>query len=437
MIKLLKSFISDTNPLRLAYHWLRSYLEAWKAGFPARKLTVICITGTDGKTTTVSMLAHILHASGKCAGAASTAFLEIDGVRESNPTQKTSLTARSLQRFLNRLVSSGCKVAIIEVSSHGLMQSRLSGIVPQVAAITNISMEHLDYHGSMKEYIRAKSLLFCALKGQGTKVLNRDDETYEAFIDIPSKQTIEYSPQNQLINIESSPTATKADATIDGTVHRLALAIPGSFNLSNALCAISCAQAVGIDPKQSIDALATYAGAPGRMDRIDEGQTFSVFVDFTVTPVAYERTLTSLRSMLAPGKRLLVLTGSCGDRMPEKRPMVGKICSELADVVVVSNEDPYSEDPEAIIDDVLAGVQKEVTYQSENDYATAKNHPSSYCVRISDRMKAILFLLHEARDGDIVLFCGKGADITMMTAAGQVPWDERSIVRDALRARKN
>jgi len=197
----------------------------------------------------------------------------------------------------------------------------------------------------------------------------------------------------------------------------LHLSIPGVFNLENALCAIGCAMAVGVAPSVACKALKQFTGTPGRMERIDEGQPFAVFVDFTVTPAAYEKTLTALRDMLEPAKRILVLTGSCGDRMREKRPIVGKLCSELADVVVVSNEDPYTEDPQKIIDEVWAGIDQSA--------CTAR--------QIFDRKEAIRFLLQEAQPGDAVLLCAKGSDTTMWTAEGQVPWDERSITRALLK----
>ena len=166
--------------------------------------------------------------------------------------------------------------------------------------------------------------------------------------------------------------------------------------------------------------LSTFGGVGGRLEKIDEGQNFTVFVDFTVTPAAYEKTLSTVRDMLSDGKRLLVLTGSCGDRMKEKRPVVGEICSRLADVMVVSNEDPYTEDPEKIIDEVLSGANR----------SRCEVH------RIVDRLEGIKFLLNHAHAGDIVVLCAKGSDTTMMTKHGQIPWDERKITRDLLRQRK-
>ena len=153
------------------------------------------------------------------------------------------------------------------------------------------------------------------------------------------------------------------------------------------------------------------------MESIDAGQPFSVYVDFTVTPNAYRKTLTALREMIEPGRRILVLAGSCGDRMREKRPHVGRICSELADIVVIANEDPYTEDPQKIIEEVWAGV----------DQSQTEAH------RIFDRREAIAFLLKEAKPGDAILLCGKGSDTTMMTGEGQSPWDEREIVREMLK----
>ncbi|MCF7844891.1 MAG: hypothetical protein K9M03_03635, partial [Kiritimatiellales bacterium] len=193
------------------------------------------------------------------------------------------------------------------------------------------------------------------------------------------------------------------------------------FNLENALCAIGCANAVGVSLEDATKALKSFKGAPGRMELIDEGQPFSLYVDFTVTPAAYKKTLTTLRQMIDPEKRILVLTGSCGDRMKEKRPLVGKICSELADVVVVTNEDPYTEDPQKIIDEVWAGIN-----QSKCD-----------AHRIFDRKEAMEFLIKNAQSGDAVILCAKGSDTTMWTAEGQIPWNEREIARELLRKVKS
>lgn len=401
MLSLLRRLIPNRHPLRLGWHHLKALIAAVWHGFPARHLTVIGITGTDGKTTTAGMLAHILEHAEIKTGTLSTAFLKIENETQWNATQKTSPSPFMIQKFLRECVKRNCTHAILECSSHGLLQGRLNFAWPQIAAITNVTPEHLDYHGSLEQYRKDKGLLFGLLQGKGTKVLNGDDGSFEFFKTIPSQNTLMYSL--------TEPIAKKIE-----------LRIPGSFNIENALCAIRCAQALKIPAEASIEALKTFAGISGRLERIDEGQSFSVFIDFTVTPAAYEKTLHTARSLLEEGKRLLVLTGSCGDRMREKRPTIGKICAELADIVIVTNEDPYTEDPEQIINEVWQGIEKNMK-------------PSLTAKRISDRATAIAFLLGEAKPGDIVLLCGKGSDTTMWTKEGQIPWNEREIVREILK----
>ncbi|MFA7681799.1 MAG: UDP-N-acetylmuramoyl-L-alanyl-D-glutamate--2,6-diaminopimelate ligase [Candidatus Peribacteraceae bacterium] len=417
----MKKAIPQRSPVRLAWHYAKAFLAALLYRFPARSLTVIGITGTDGKTTTVSMIMHILSQEGIAAGALSTAFMQIRDDRTWNTTQKTSPSPFLIQRFLRQLVQSGCTHAVLEISSHGLVQGRLHHTSPSIAAITNTSLEHLDYHGSLEQYRSDKGILFRMLKGKGTKVLNGGDDSFPLFTCIPSQKTITYRAQGKADLWIDAPRITSEG--IGARLHHaeesreLALPIPGLFNLENALCAISCTLATGIPIATSCAALRTFQGTPGRMERIDEGQPFSVYVDFTVTPAAYRKTLQTLRAMVAPGKRILVLTGSCGDRMREKRPMVGRICSELADIVCVTNEDPYSEDPDAIITEVWGGI----------DQSQCQAH------RIPDRHTAMAFLFEQAQPGDAVILCAKGSDTTMWTAQGQVPWNEREIARDLLR----
>ena len=433
MIRRLKTLIPDQHPLRLGWHHAKAFAAALRYGFPARKLTVIGITGTDGKTTTVGMTAHILQEAGKKTGALSTAFFQIGEEIEWNATQKTSPSPFAIQAFLKRLTNEGCTHAVIEYSSHGLVQGRTDWTWPKVAAITNTTPEHLDYHGTMEEYRRAKGLLFKMLGGKGSKVLNAQDNTYALYKRIPSSRTCSYGTdgaEDDLVfkahDIDASPERTvtkllckrKGQADLETT---LTLKILGAFNVDNALCALACAMEAGCTLEQGLAALQSFPGIPGRMERIDEGQPFSVFLDFTVTPASYEHTLGTLNYMAETlGSRVLVLMGSCGDRMKEKRPLIGKIASKLADVVVVTNEDPYTEDPEKIIDEVWAGVDKHYT----------EAH------RISDRREAIAFLLSKAQPKDIVILCGKGSDTTMWVKEGQIPWNEREIVRDLLRAMK-
>lgn len=426
MLAHVKNLIGKRSVIRLTWHRAKALFAALYYGFPARRLTVIGITGTDGKTTTVGMTAHILNAADIKTGALSTAFFQIGDHIEWNATQKTSPSPFIVQKFLRDLVRARCTHVVLECSSHGLVQGRTLFTWPKVAAVTNTTLEHLDYHGTMEQYRRDKGMLFQMLRGYGTKILNRDDASFALYDAIPSSRTLTYSKEApmagsdcmNLSDVSISPEGSRSVLHTGTEKISLELSIPGSFNLENALCAIGCAGGVGVAAGKAADALRSFKGVPGRMERIDAGQPFAVFVDFTVTPVAYEKTLKALRAMIEPGKRILVLTGSCGDRMREKRPIVGKICSELADVVVVTNEDPYTEDPQKIIDEVWAGVDQSQTEAQQ----------------IFDRGEAIRFIFSKAKPGDIVILCAKGSDTTMWTAEGQVPWNEREIARKMLRS---
>ncbi|MDD4628862.1 MAG: UDP-N-acetylmuramoyl-L-alanyl-D-glutamate--2,6-diaminopimelate ligase [Candidatus Peribacteraceae bacterium] len=423
LLSTLKKAVPQRHPLRLAWHHAKTFLAALINGFPARKLTIIAVTGTDGKTTTVGMTAHILVSAGIKTGALSTAFMQIKKKTEWNATQKTSPSPFLIQKFLRKLVARGCTHAVLEASSHGLVQGRLKYTWPSVAAVTNTTPEHLDYHGSMDQYRKDKGILFSLLRDDGTKVLNRDDGSYDLYDTLPPKKTLTTSLRQDadfgIAEVVETPNGVRGMLSCRerSTLLPLQLGILGSFNLENALCAVACARAVGVSVDQAAKALQSFSGVPGRLEKIDEGQEFSVYVDFTVTPAAYEKTLTTLRATLQPSRRLLVLTGSCGDRMREKRPLVGRICSKLADVVVVTNEDPYTEDPRKIIDEVWAGI----------DQSACKAR------MIFDRREAMRFLFATAEPGDAVILCAKGSDTTMMTAEGQIPWDERAIAREVLR----
>lgn len=451
MKKLIKKIIGETSIALLFWHRFKAFVATLRYGFPAHSLTVIGITGTDGKTTTVAMTAHTLNAVGKKTGALSTAFFQVGNDIRWNPTQKTSPSPFVVQKFLRELVRSGCTHAVVECSSHGLLQGRMNYTWPMVGAITNIAEEHLDYHKTMDAYMDAKGLLFRMLrKKYGVKILNADDRSYARYLEIKTPWTIHCSSRRDFTQesgaskcglwmTDQKATPTEISGVLHGNINHEAcsVSIPmaGLYNLQNALTAIACVHAVNVSLDNAVEALRTFRGVSGRMERIDAGQSFSAFIDFTVTPQAYEATLRTLRSSMQSGNRLLVLTGSCGDRMREKRPIVGRICAELADVTVVTNEDPYTEDPEKIIDEVLSGIPSTVKiYRGQNAVPCDEQPLQKVCVRISDRREAIRFILREASTGDIVLFCGKGADITMMTASGQVPWVEREIVTEELRS---
>lgn len=436
MLTAIKKLIGKRSPLRLEYHRMRTLAACVLYRFPARKLRVIAVTGTDGKTTTVGMIAHILHSSGKSVGALSTAFFRIKDKTEWNTTEKTSPDPFVIQRFLRRIADAGCEFAVVEVSSHGLVQHRTDWIFPEVAGLTNVTSEHLDYHGTMEQYRLDKGLLFRKhLKRSGTAVLNAADATFASYRATTRAKTVTaYDCRNtdsfaqsastilRSENARSEGFETLADLTVksadrEADSFALRLGVPGVFNVENALCAIGCAMAAGIEAKTAADALATFVNAPGRLERIDEGQNFSVFVDFTVTPAAFTNTLSALKKMKKAEANILVLTGSCGDRMKEKRPVIGKLCSELADTVVITDDEPYTEDPLKIIEEVWAGVDTN----------------RCQALKIADREEAIATILSLAKKDDIVLLCGMGSYPSRWMKNGPVPWNEQEICRKHLR----
>lgn len=423
-LQALKRLFPERSPLRLGWHKGKAFLAALRYGFPARRLTVIGITGTDGKTTTVGMIAHILHTTGHRVGAASTAFMQINGERMENATHLTSVDPFSLQKFLRTLVRQTCKFAVIEMSSHGLVQGRVDYTFPSVAGITNIALEHLDYHKTMEQYQKDKSILFQKLRGKGTKVLNVHDETFPSYSRIPSHHTITYTNNGDadlsVDNTHADDQSTSATLNVrSGDTYPLTLSVPGLFNIDNALCAIACCKAVGISVQESIAALKDFRGIPGRMERIDEGQPFSVFIDFAVSPQAYEKTLQTLRGIVGADHKVLVLCSSCGNRMKEKRPEIGRVCSKLADIVVATEDETYGEDPHNVLEEVWAGI----------DQSACEAH------KIFDRREAIAFILSRAQTGDAVVLCGMGPFSTMTKLEGRIPWDEREIAREILKNR--
>lgn len=424
MLKTLKAFVPERSPIRLLWHKAKALLAALVYRFPARKLTVIGITGTDGKTTTVGMLTHILHTNGVAVGSASTAYMQIRDTVIPKDSHLTSMSPFALQAFLRRLVREKCTHAVIEMSSHGLVQGRLDYTFPSICGITNLTSESLDYHKTMEQYRNDKGKVFTMLRGKGTKVLHAADTTYSYYSSIPSSKELCFGTRESDFFVEdvvASATHTSATLHAAGKTYSLDLPIPGVFNVQNAQCAIACASACGNTVGSAVESLSTFAGVPGRMERIDEGQNFALYVDFTVTLASYESTLKALRSIVGDNGRVLVLCSSCGNRMEEKRPLIGKVCSELADVVVVTEDETYGEDPHKVQEEVWAGV----------DQSACEAH------KIFDRREAITFLFEHACKGDAVILCGMGPFATFQKLDGLIDWDERKVAREVLKRIEN
>jgi UDP-N-acetylmuramoyl-L-alanyl-D-glutamate--2,6-diaminopimelate ligase len=385
-------------------------------GFPGKKLHIIGVTGTNGKTTTTQFIAHILMQSGKKVAMASTINFQIGERTWVNASKFTTLSPWKLQRFLRDAVKEGCEYAVIETSSHALDQNRVWGIPYEIAVMTNVTREHLDYHGTMTQYREAKCRLFKRAK---QSVVNLDMEDPQFFCVTPLAKTLTYStknPQAHLLATNITLDFHGTEFVVDETlVH---LRIPGLFNIENALAALGVARLLDIDFPLAATALAGVAGVPGRMELVPNHMNADILIDYAVTPDAFEKLYASILPLKIPGSQIIHVFGACGERDRGKRPQMGEIASSFADIIILTNEDPFYEDPEQIIDDIEQGVTK----KKDKNY-----------FRIFDRREAIHKALSLAEIGDIVLVTGKGAEVTMALGEKRVPWSERQVIEEELK----
>ena len=414
---LLKRLVSQLFPqsFKNIYHLTQAVLACLWYGFPGKKLRVIGVTGTNGKTTTTQFITRILSRAGKKVAMASTINFQIGERTWVNASKFTTMSPWNLQKFLRDVVREGCEYAVIETSSHALDQNRVWGIPYEIAVMTNVTREHLDYHKTMAAYREAKCRLFRLAK---KSVVNLDMEEPEFFCGIDGKQTLTYStknPQAQLLATDVTLDFKGTEFMVDGAhVH---LNIPGLFNIENALAALGVARLLDIDFSIAAKALENVAGVPGRMELVSNHMNADILIDYAVTPDAFEKLYASILPLKIPGSKIIHVFGACGERDRGKRPQMGEIASSYADIIILTNEDPFYENPEQIIDDIEQGVTK----KKDKTY-----------FRIFDRREAIHKALSLAEIGDIVLVTGKGAEVTMALGDERVPWSERQVIEEEL-----
>ena len=438
MLNYLRKKISYDNPLRMLWHKAKGVLAALIHGFPARKMVVIGVTGTNGKTTTTHMIAHTLRAAGRTVGMISTVSMRMNDDEWPNETKKTTLSPFLTQRFLKRCAKKGIQYMVIECSSHALHQSRLWGIPFAIAVMTNITHEHLDYHGTMAKYAEAKRILFetvekcCHLKPrkeirniphQHTFVLNCVDRFYQDFMALSYPVKISYGIEQGDLKAKDasySKEGSKFTIVYKGEGIDVALKMPGSFNVENALAATGACLGCKLAFPEIKKGLETFKGVPGRIERIMSPKGFEAIVDFALTPDALDRLYQTIRET-AQG-RVIGIIGSCGDRDREKRPGMGRIVAEHTDITIVTDEEPYSENPKTIMEAVLSGAKQAPEKKMDRDLFL-----------IEDRYKAIEFAVEKAKEGDTIVITGMGAFTTRTMNHGPIPWDERKIVREIIR----
>jgi len=413
----LKEQISQTNPLRLLYHKLVSASIATKHGFPAKDFVCIGITGTDGKTSACHMLTSILEAAGKNTACLSTQKIQIGDKIKRNCSHMTTLGRDKLQELLKKMKEGGVSHAVIECSSQALTQSRLYGIPFEVVALTNISHEHLDYHGTFENYRKEKGKLFKNCKQ--THVLNLDQEETEFFLNYKSKNKFLIGRDIKASNINTSSRGSSFTLHIDNKETPVTLNIPGRFNIDNALTATACAHALNIsisDIKQGLESLTKI---PGRTEEINIGQVFKVFLDFAVTPKALETIYKDLKEV-TKGK-IIGVFGCTGNRDKEKRIPMGKIAARLADTIILTTDEPYHEN----IEDIAATVELGIKSESKEDFTYIKE---------LDRLKAIRKAFEIAKEGDTVIITGMGDFDSRVIGKNQtIDWDERQIITEELK----
>jgi UDP-N-acetylmuramoyl-L-alanyl-D-glutamate--2,6-diaminopimelate ligase len=385
---------------------------------PTATLRVAGITGTNGKTTSAFLLRALLEAGGVQTGLLGTVSSVIAGVEA--PALRTTPEAIDLQQTFRAMLDGGDAACVMEVSSHALSLHRADAVHWAVAVFTNLTQDHLDFHADMEEYFLAKRRLLEQATEQGVPLIVNVDDPYGARLarDFPQAVTVAIDTPGATLratNLEPGPHGTAFEA--GGLALRAPL--PGRFNVLNVLGAVAASRALGVDDATIAAALPTAGGVPGRFEPVDEGQAFAVVVDYSHKPDALDNVLRTAREMTSG--RLIVVVGAGGDRDRGKRPLMGAAAAQHADVVILTSDNPRSEDPEAIIEQLADGIPPA---------------GSSRLERIVDRRAAIERAVALASEGDVVVVAGKGHETYQELAGGvKVPFDDRAVARQALRAR--
>jgi UDP-N-acetylmuramoyl-L-alanyl-D-glutamate--2,6-diaminopimelate ligase len=376
------------------YHLSLAFTGAFLYGFPSRKLLVVGVTGTNGKSTTVDLISRILEASGRKTASASSIRFKIGKEEEPNTLKMTMPGRFKLQKFLRKAVSQGCSCAVLEVTSEGIRQSRHRFIDFKAVVFTNLSPEHIESHGGFENYKKAKGELFSVCKK--IHVVNLDDQNAGYFWDFPAEKKGGYSIKDLQ---KYKPFDFK---------------LPGEFNVYNALAALTTGSVLGLDPEICKKALQEVTLIPGRMETV-VSSPFKVVVDYAHTPDSLEKVYGTLKK---EGSRLICVLGSCGGgRDKWKRPRMGEIAASFCDKIILTDEDPYDESPMEIIEGIEKGISK---------FSDLK--------KVLDRRKAIAEALSSARNNDTVVVTGKGSEPWMCIAKGKkIPWSDKEIILEEMK----
>jgi UDP-N-acetylmuramoyl-L-alanyl-D-glutamate--2,6-diaminopimelate ligase len=395
-------------------------------GFPARGMKVIGVTGTNGKTTTAFLVHKMLREAGYKVGLMSTVAWGVDDVKP-QMHHMTTVAAPELMRRLKYFKQQNVDWVVLETTSHALAQHRVWGVPYSIAVLTNLTHEHLQYHGTFERYRDAKRLMFklanANKRGLRVGIINADDPSADYFAqDI--QHPILYGIDKGSVkarDVKLTPKGVRYTAKIGDETYHIVSQLPGSFNVYNSLAAACVGHVIGLTPKQIEQGIAALESVEGRMTTIDEGQDFSLIVDYAHSPDSFEKLFKDLRPTVK-GK-LIVLFGSLGGGDKGKRPLQGELAGQYADMVVICEEDDRQESPEQIMNDIAAGAEKAGKVRDKDLFL------------IHDRPEAMRFAVNQAKKGDTVLFLGKGHEKTIEHADGEHPWDEIGTAHTVLKKR--
>ncbi len=409
-----------------------AHLAAAWHGHPSRHLLVVGVTGTDGKTTTSTLIASVLEAGGWPTGVITTTGARV-GTRELDTGfHVTTPPAPEVQRYLRQMVDAGMKAAVLESTSHGLDQRRVDAVAFDVAVVTNVTHEHLDYHGTWEAYMAAKARLFDLMARAPRKagipkvaVINRDDTSYFYLQDTPADRVVTYGMGDDAdvrpASVETGSDRTRVHVLTPAGAVRVESPLIGEFNVYNILAAVAVGVGLGIPLDAVAEGIRRVRGVPGRMERVHEGQDFLAVVDFAHSPVALERALHTLRALTSG--RLIAIFGSAGLRDVAKRYLMGKIGAQLADLVILTAEDPRTESLAAILEEMARGAREGGGVEGRTFW------------RVPDRQQAILEGVMMAQPGDTVAVFGKGHERSMCFGEVEYPWSDQDALKWALRVR--
>lgn len=400
------------------YRRARVQLVSARYGNPAKHLRVIAVTGTNGKTTTINYINEILKEAGLKTAMFSTALIEVAGQTQLNDLNATVGTTKRMQQFFRDAKKAHVDYVVLEITSHALHQHKLATVPIEVAVMTNLTQDHLDYHKTMEQYAAAKGMLFAG--EPKFIVLNRDDEWFDFFDKYQAgAQKITYGTHDEaeakIEYVKLYKKGSEATVVIDHqTKLELATALPGKYNVYNMTAAASVAYLLGLKLTDIVEGVANLEGVPGRFERVVEGLGYDVIVDYAHTPDAMEKLLEAARAITS--NRVIIVFGATGDRDKGKRPIMGEIAARLSDRIILTDDESYSEDPQTIRDEVMAGI--------ESAGGEAKT------TELGDRREAIEKALSVAKKGDIVLITGMGHEQFRIVNGERLPWNDGDVVRE-------